>query len=207
MLAGPSGQKNQKEKNMADGKKVYVLGDCRYLKPGYFEVIDAELKGLQVSPRFDDAINAHAVLICLDRAKRAGIAVPDYYITTKNIRKLPALVYAMNPYTCDRKIVTKKNKIKAMRTLTRNYMYPVCVQKIDGPLKEIIGVCGLTTARKYQKLVKKIWQIFNVPLVKLIIMGGKKIKLSAIDPIEIFELGKDELKLLKKIKGADLWEI
>lgn len=193
---------------MAAGKKVYVLGDCRYLKPGYFEVFDAELKGLQVSPRFDDAINAHAVLICLDRAKRAGIPIPDYYITVRDIKKFPALVYAMNPYTCDHKFVTKKNKTRAMRALTRNYTYPVCVQEIDGLLKEIIGVCGLTVERKYQKLVKKIWQIFNVPLVKLIIMNdGKKIKLSAIDPVEIFELGKNELKLLKKIKGADLWEL
>lgn len=193
---------------MADRKKVYVLGDCRYLKPGYFEVVDAELNGLNVSPSFDDAINAHAVLICLDRAKRAGIAVPDYYVTTRNIKEFPALVYAMNPYTCNRKIVTKNNKARTMRALTRNYMYPVCVQKIYGSIKEVMGVCGLTTERKYQKLVEKIWQIFNVPLVKIIIMTGRKgTKLSAIDPVEIFELSKDELKLLKKIKGADLWEL
>ncbi len=189
--------------NGTESAFVNLAGDYRYLKQGYFESVDAEVRGMKVYPTPEEAVNAYIVPICLERAKRNGIPIPDYAITREEI-KPPALVYPINPFMSKFSVVQKSGSIKRIvKSMTRNNTYPICVQKLDGTLREFSCILGETTQDEFASLAKKIWDLFHLPLCRVRVISNAKIKLSAIEPLELHELKRAELKLLRK---ANAWQ-
>jgi len=182
---------------------VNLAGDYRYLKQGYFESVDAEVRGIKVYPTPEEALNAYLVPICLERAKRNGIPVPEYTVTREEIRP-PAIVYPINPFMSKYSVVQKSGSIKRIvKSMTRNYTYPICVQKLDGTIREFSCILGQTTQPEFAELAKKIWDLFHLPLCRVRVIVNTNVKLSAIEPLELQELKRAELKLLKK---ANAWQ-
>ncbi|MDZ7707910.1 MAG: RimK-like ATPgrasp N-terminal domain-containing protein [Trueperaceae bacterium] len=84
----------------ADGVDALNLhGDYTYLSSGYYASLDAELAGERMLPTPEDALDAYVVPIAADKARRAGIAVPDVTLVTDRFPAPPFVAWPVNPFS------------------------------------------------------------------------------------------------------------
>ncbi|KQM11875.1 hypothetical protein AOA80_05975 [Methanomassiliicoccales archaeon RumEn M1] len=103
-------------------------------------------------------------------------------------------------------VVHKAGHVKRIaRSMTRNFKYAMCVQRIDegAAVREYKCVMGSTTSEHLDDMAAKVWDLFHLPLCKLRIIEDGRLMLSAIEPLQLQDLGSRELKLLRK---ANEWQ-
>ncbi len=185
---------------------VNILGDYRYMSEGYYGSVEAEVQDVRVYPTTKESLDAYVVPLCMNLAKKAGIDVPEYYITN-DLFEPPAIVYPINPFMKKHSVVYKAGHVKRIaKSMTRNYKYAICVQKIteDVAIREYKCIMGRTTCEDLTDMAIKIWNTFHLPICNIRVIEDGEIMLSAIEPLELQELGPKELKLLRK---ANEWQI
>lgn len=185
---------------------VNIAGDYRYLSEGHYESIEAEIQGIPVYPRVKEALDAYVVPLCMERAKRAGLPVPEYYISN-GFFEPPAIIYPINPFMRRHSVVYKEGHVKTIsKSLTRNYKYPILVQKIreDASIREFKCILGTTTTDEFEMIADRIWNLFHLPICKVRVIEDGEVMLSAIEPLPLHQLKSKELKLLRK---ANEWQI
>ncbi len=185
---------------------VNILGDYRYMSEGHYGSVEAEIAGVKVYPTIKESLDAYVVPLCMERAKAAGIKVPDYYISNGYFEP-PAIVYPINPFMKKHSVVYKAGHVKRIsKSMTRNYKYAICVQKIseDVAVREYKCVMGNTTCDELSTMAAQVWDLFHLPICSLRVIENGEIMLSAIEPLPLHELGSKELKLLRK---ANEWQI
>lgn len=183
-----------------------ILGDYRFMSEGHYGSVEAEIAGVKVYPTIKESLDAYVVPLCMERAKIAGIPVPDYYITNDYFQP-PAIVYPINPFMKKHSVVYKAGHVKRIaKSMTRNFKYAMCVQKIaeDVAIREYKCVLGTTTCDELEDLAARVWELFHLPICTLRIIENGHLMLSAIEPLPLHELGSKELKLLRK---ANEWQI
>ncbi len=183
-----------------------ILGDYRYLSEGHYGSLEAEISGVRVYPTIKEALDAYVVPLCMQRAEAAGIPVPEYYITNDTFEP-PCIVYPINPFMKKHSVVYKAGHVKRIaRSMTRNFKYAMCVQRIDddAAIREYKCVLGTTTCEEISGISSRVWELFHLPICKLRIIEDGKLMLSSIEPLQLQELGSRELKLLRK---ANEWQI
>jgi hypothetical protein len=186
-----------------------ILGDYRYLSEGHYSSVEAEISGVRVYPRVKEALDAYIVPLCLQRAEAAGIPVPEYYITN-DVFEPPCIVYPINPFMKRHSVVHKAGHVKRIaRSMTRNFKYAMCVQRIDegAAVREYKCVMGSTTSEHLDDMAAKVWDLFHLPLCKLRIIEDGRLMLSAIEPLQLQDLGSRELKLLRKANEWQRWPV
>jgi hypothetical protein len=185
---------------------VNILGDYRYMSEGHYGSVEAEIAGVKVYPTIKESLDAYIVPLCMERARVANIPIPDHYISN-DIFEPPCIVYPINPFMKKHSVVYKAGHVKRIaKSMTRNFKYAICVQKIteDVAIREYKCVMGTTTCDEVQDIASKVWELFHLPICNLRVIEDGKIMLSAIEPLPLHELGPKELKLLRK---ANEWQI
>ncbi len=185
---------------------VNILGDYRYMSEGHYGSVEAEVQGIPVYPTVKESLDAYVVPLCLERCKEAGITVPDYYISNDYFEP-PAIVYPINPFMKKHSVVLKAGHVKRIaKSMTRNFKYAICVEKIadDANIREYKCVMGTTTCKELDEMAARVWEQFHLPICNLRVIEDGVIALSAIEALELHELGSKELKLLRK---ANEWQI
>ncbi|MDH7508777.1 MAG: RimK-like ATPgrasp N-terminal domain-containing protein [Methanomassiliicoccales archaeon] len=185
---------------------VNIAGDYRYLSEGHYESVEAEVQEIPVYPRVKEALDAYVVPLCMERAKRAGIPVPEYYISN-GFFEPPAIIYPINPFMRRHSVVYKEGHVKTIgKSLTRNYKYPILVQRIreDASIREFKCILGTTTTDEFETIANQIWNLFHLPICKVRVIEDGEVLLSAIEPLPLHQLKSKELKLLRK---ANEWQI
>ncbi|MBM4236958.1 MAG: hypothetical protein FJ151_00545, partial [Euryarchaeota archaeon] len=104
-------------------------------------------------------------------------------------------------------VVYKVGHVKTIgKSLTRNYKYPILVQRLkeEASIREFKCIVGTTPVDEFQSLAENIWNLFHLPICKVRVIEDGEVMLSAVEPLPLHQLRSKELKLLRK---ANEWQI
>jgi len=162
-----------------------LSGDYEYMTAGYYACQDAELAGEDVLPTCADALDAYVVPIALEKAAKAGLAVPDWILTHEYF-PVPAVCYGVNPFSRRHEVVRDESARRAVaRRLTGNFRYSMCCQLIT-PATEVLEfrlVNGRTESAEFAGWADRVFSIFRVPLATVRLLRGARLELSAIETL------------------------
>lgn len=169
------------------GDVLNVSHDYRYQKMGYYVSMHAEMCGSRVTPRCSDILDTHRNPLLMIRAARAGIPCLPYTLVSKYERNmgLPALCFAVNPYTCNSvtQVKSESKMLRTLKSLSMNNRYPVSVQPLVGEVIEAVQAFGETDVPEAKGIARKFYDEFRIPIGKLIlqIVDGEA-RLSHFEP-------------------------
>lgn len=159
-------------------------GDYEYLGEGYYAL--QEYEHAADDPQFTcaDALDAYVVPIALERARRAGIPTPAWYLTNEYFEP-PALLYGVNPFARTYLRVDDPDAAyAAARRMSRNGKFVICCQELppDARLVEFDVVFGETPDAAYAAWAADLYQVFRLPLIRVrLIESAAGATLSALE--------------------------
>ena len=179
--------------------------DYRYLKTGYYVSMHAEVLGNQVIPSTESIIDASRTPILLLKASKAGIPTLPYLMTS-SVKQIttqfafPVVVFAVNPFSYEGyKIAANRSALyRAVKSLSMNYKFAVCVQPLKGEMvsfKSIFGKCEYTG--EVAGISGKVYETFKIPICKLHVQTiGGKAYLCGLQPLRIEEIFPSDLEMV-----------
>jgi len=178
--------------------------DYRYMKTAYYVSMHAEVLGNPVIPSTESIIDASRTPILLLKASKAGIPTLPYLMTSsvKQITSqfaFPVAVFAVNPFSYEgyKTAGNRSALYKAVKSLSMNYKFAVCVQPLKGEMisfKSIFGKCEHTAA-EVAKISEKIYETFKIPMCKLHVQTIEgKAYLCGLQPLRIEEIFPSDLE-------------
>lgn len=183
-----------------------LTGDYAYLSSGYYVSLDAELSDVEVMPTTTEALDAYVVAIAMQKARAAGIAVPDHDIVTDRFPPPPLLAYPLNPFSLHGELVLDPETLEARRKgLTYTGKYAVLVQRlpVDHRIDVVRVLLGRTLVAEYEDFASRVFAAFPVPLMKVrVVVTPKAYLFSAIEPLPFAELLEEERATLE---GLGTW--
>ncbi|MFH2036651.1 MAG: RimK-like ATPgrasp N-terminal domain-containing protein [Candidatus Zixiibacteriota bacterium] len=184
------------------GTFVNLAGNYDYLSKGYYLSMDYENNGHNIRPLCKEMIDAYVPPLFLEKAKLAGILVPEFYISNGYIEP-PVIIDPINPFTLRGRVVLKSRRAKSIaKSLTRNFTYAICCQEVPegSKIAYFHSVLGWSVQPRFRQLSKIVWEIFNIPLakVRVICISTNKFLLSDISPLFIEDLRTREIKYIEE---------
>ena len=184
------------------GGLVNLAGNYDYLSDGYYLSQDYEIGGFSIRPSCKEMLDAYVPPLFLEKAKLAGVPVPEFYISNGYFEP-PVIVDPINPFTLKGRVVLKSGRVKSIaKSLTRNFTYAVCCQEIPegGKVVYFRSILGWTVQPRFRELSRIVWEVFGVPLAKVRVMRTKsnQFLLSDISPLFMEDLGVHEAGYLKE---------
>jgi hypothetical protein len=177
--------------------------DYRYLKTGYYVSMHAEVLGNPVIPSTESIIDASRTPILLLKASKAGIPTLPYLMTS-SVKQIisqfafPVVVFAVNPFSYEgyKAAGNRSALYRAVKSLSMNYKFAVCVQPLKGEMvsfKSIFGKCEQKA--EVAKISQKIYETFKIPMCKLHVQTiGGKAYLCGLQPLRIEEVFASDLE-------------
>jgi len=185
-----------------EGKYVNLAGNYDYLSLAYYVSQDRELSGDDIAPKCKDMLDAYVPPLFLEKARAAGVPVPECYISNGYFEP-PAIVDPINPFTLKGRVVLKAGRAKSIaKSLTRNFTYAICCQELPAGssiayFRSVLGWCAQATYIEQSRLV---WDVFKIPLaqVRVIKLENGDTLLSDISPLFFEDLRPRELRHIKE---------
>ena len=171
--------------------------DYRYMKTAYYVSMHAEVLGNPVIPSTESIIDASRTPILLLKASKAGIPTLPYLMTS-SVKQIisqfafPVVVFAVNPFSYEGyRIAGNRSALyRAVKSLSMNYKFAVCVQPLKGEMlsfKSIFGKCEQTA--EVAKISEKTYETFKIPMCKLHVQTIEgKAYLCGLQPVRIEEI-------------------
>ncbi len=182
-----------------------VAGDYSYLTRGYYASLDSELAGKTVIPTTTEALDAYVTAIAMEKARLAGVPVPEYEIVTDRFPDPPMLAYPLNPFSAKGELLLDAAAVESRRKgLTYTGKYAVLAQRLpaDYRVDVVKLVLGTTGVPEYQAFGAKVFEVFRLPLMRVrVIVTPKEYLLSAIEPLPFKELD-DEGRAVVEAMGT-----
>ena len=187
---------------------VNLTGHYDYLEVGYYASQELEMNGKVVHPTCKEILDSSVVPVFLERARKEGLPVPDYYITNEYFEP-PVIVDSINPFMTRQSIVLKSgHQERVAKSLTRNYTYAICCQILPAGAKigEFRSVLGWCAKSRYLPMAQEVWRIFRMPLalVRVIILEDGSMMLSRLQELPFEKLSSSEIR---HIEGKIQWQI
>ncbi len=140
----------------------------------------------------------------MEKAKLAGLAVPDYEIVTDKLLPPPIMAYPINPFMDEGALVADPDTVEKQRkALTMTGKYAVICQKLEGDYRIDVArvVMGRCLTREYESFAQRVFEVFRLPLMRVrVIVSAKEYQLSAIEPLPYEGLTLNEKKLLNGLE-------
>lgn len=147
--------------------------DYRYLRMGYYVSAHAETFGVDVTPNCAEIMDAYRNPLLIEKARRNGLPTNGYRLVTRSNWNLdtPAMLLAVNPFTNNSmKIVRSSSKLAGMiKKMSMDARFPVSLHPVKGEVLEIVQMLGESTNSETSGFTRKFFEIFNIPICKLII--------------------------------------
>ena len=180
-------------RDLKSGQYINLNGNYDYLGAGYYLSQDYELAGLGIRPTCKEMLDGYIPPLFLEKARLAGIPVPEYYISNGYFEP-PVIVDPVNPFTLKGKVVLRSGRARSIaKSLTRNYTYAVCCQQLpeDARIVYFQSVLGWSVKPRFRELSRHVWDAFGIPLatVRLIRTASDQLLLSDISPLFLEDLG------------------
>ena len=112
-------------------------------------------------------------------------------------------VFAVNPFIYNG-CKTARNKsalYRAMKSLSMNYKFAVCVQPLEGEMVSVKSFFGTSEQedKDVQSISKRVYAVFKIPVCKLHIQKmEEKAYLCGLQPLRKDELFPSDLKQISK---------
>ena len=185
-----------------DDSFVNMAGRYEYLELPYYVSQDYENDRLPIRPSCKQMLAAYVVPLFLERARLAGLDVPEYYITNGYF-EAPSIVDSINPFMSRSRTVLKMSQQKSVaKSITRNFTYAACVQEIppEAKIEHFRAVLGWSVVPRYRDAAEKIWKVFSIPLARVRVLHtyDGRLLLSKISPLVYKDLKQRELEHLEK---------
>ncbi len=181
---------------------INLAGIYDYLSDGYYLSQDYEHTDRRIKPTCKDMLDAYVPPLCLEKAKQAGIPIPEYYVSNGYFEP-PVIVDPVNPFTLKGKLVRGSGRARSTgKSLTRNYTYAICCQELPEGAKLVYfqSVLGWSVKPAYRPIARQVWDVFSIPLarVRLIHTRTGEYLLSDIAPLSIEDLSGRATKYLEE---------
>ena len=182
---------------------VNLAGDYDYLESAYYLSQDHENASETIYPTNKEMLDAYVTPIFLVKARRAGLNVPEHYISNGYFEP-PVVIDPINPFMIRSRVVTKPSSRQESiaKSMTRNFTYAICCQDMPAGAKVTFfrAVLGWSSAKEYRDLAEAVWQHFHVPLARVRVMllpDGRRL-LSDISQLPFDKLTRSELKRVEE---------
>lgn len=182
---------------------VNLTGNYRYLAAGYYASQELETAGERVHPTCQEILDGYLVPLFLEKARRAGLPTPEYYVTNDYFEP-PVIVDTLNPFMFRHCVVRQPgHQERVAKSLTRNYTYAICCQELppDCRIGSFRAVMGWCLPRRYRALAAAVWDVFHIPLavVRVMLCRDGDVRLSALSPLPFDDLHARERAHLDKV--------
>jgi hypothetical protein len=179
-----------------------LAGDYGYMSTGYYASLDAELAGDTVLPTTAEALDAYVVPIAMEKARLAGIAIPEYELVTERFPPAPFMAYPLNPFSLRGELVLDGESLEKRRKgLTYTGKYAVLCQLLppDYRIDVVRCVLGKSLISEYAEFSRAVFHEFRLPLARMrVIVAFDAFLLSALEPLPYSELTLREKALLQE---------
>lgn len=192
---------------------INLCGDYRFLRAGYWALVDAELNGVASNPSPMQAVTAQNAAACLLVARHAGIETVDWKVAkTPQDIDLPALLVPCSGLTdATYEVKSARSRAPQWRSATQNGTRTALSVRLGGDLRWMRMIVGVTAHENYA-LAWDVWRTFGVPLATIwyIETGdpdgptGSRPLFLGLDPLPLHELTERELRLFEEISQRPL---
>ena len=189
--------------------KDYIINlnnDYRYLKTGYYVSMHAEVLGNSVIPTSENIIDANRTPILLLKASKAGIPTMPHIVTSSINQMMttfdfPVAVFAVNPFSYDGFKVAKNRSAlyRAVRSLSMNYKFAVCVEPVKGTMSTIKSIFGECEATEFRDISRSVYYAFKIPICKLHVQRvDNTAHLCGLQPVRKEEITPSDLNIISE---------
>ncbi|MHB8634753.1 MAG: hypothetical protein ACYDBQ_12465 [Thermoplasmatota archaeon] len=183
---------------------INLCGDYRFLRAGYWALVDAELNGFASSPTPVQAVTAQNAAACLLVARHAGIDTVEWQVARRpQDVEPPSLLVPVSGLT-ERCYEVKSTRSRASqwRSATQNGTRAALAVRMGGELRSLRMIVGVTAHENFH-LAWDVWRTFGVPLAEIWYLErddspGKPLFLG-LDPLPLHELSERELRLFEEV--------
>jgi hypothetical protein len=178
-----------------------LCGDYRFLRAGYWALVDAELNGVESRPTPLQAATAQNAAASLLVAQRNGIRCVDWKLarTARDVEPPCLLVPVAGLTDTCYQVNSPRSAETQWRSATQNGTRTALAVKLDGPLRSQRMIAGVTGHTDFQ-LAWHVWQAFGIPLANIWFVeaeGGNRFL--GLDPLPLHELTERELRLFEEV--------
>lgn len=188
---------------------INLCGDYRFLRGGYWALVDAELNGVSSRPTPLEAATAQNAAACLLAVKQAGIPTVPWKVARRPEDVVPPCLLVPVAGLTDRTFEVQKERSaeSQWRRATQNGTRAVlAVDLSPGPLRSLKMFLGTTAHDNYQ-LAWDLWVALGLPLATVWFVEagdpdgdeGSRPLFLGVDPLPLHELTERELRLLEEV--------
>ena len=200
---------------------INLCGDYRFLRAGYWALVDAELNGIASSPSPMQAVTAQNAAACLLVARHAGIETVSWKVarTPQDVEPPCLLVPCSGLTDAHYEVKSARSRAAQWRSATQNGTRAALAVKLDGDLRSMRMIVGVTSHENYQ-LAWDVWRTFGVPLATIWYLetgdpdgpgdpatgrpAGSRPLFLGLDPLPLHEVSERELRLYGEISQRPL---
>ena len=198
---------------------INLGGDYRFLRAGYWALVDAELNGVESSPTPIQAVTAQNAAACLLVARHNGIETVEWKVARRpEDVDLPSLLVPVAGLTeKSYEVKSARSRTHQWRSATQNGTRAALAVKLDGELRSMRMIVGVTAHEDYH-LAWDVWRTFGIPVCEIWFLetqpeakpadsgadtaaepaGAKRLFLG-MDPLPLHELTERELRLYEEV--------
>ncbi|MHB1260517.1 MAG: hypothetical protein ACYC2H_02250 [Thermoplasmatota archaeon] len=213
-------QSPQAEQALRRRPFINLCGDYRFLRAGYWALVDAELNGIASNPSPMQAVTAQNAAACLLVARHAGIETVEWKVarTPQDIEPPSLLVPCSGMTDAHYEVKSARSRAAQWRSATQNGTRAALAVKLNGDLRSMRMIVGVTSHDNYQ-LAWDVWRTFGVPLATIWYLEtgdpdgigpdgngvtGSKPLFLGLDPLPLHEVSERELRLYEEISQRPL---
>lgn len=192
---------------------INLCGDYRFLRAGYWALVDAELNGIASSPSPMQAVTAQNAAACLLVARHAGIETVEWKVarSAKDVEPPCLLVPCSGMTDTTYEAKSTRSRAAQWRSATQNGTRTALAVKLNGELRSMRMIVGVTANDNYD-LAWAVWRTFGVPLATIWSVevkdpaapSGTRDLFLGLDPLPLHQLTERELRLYEEISQRPL---
>jgi hypothetical protein len=220
--AGPPWEAASPQAEQALRRRPFInlCGDYRFLRAGYWALVDAELNGIASNPSPMQAVTAQNAAACLLVARHAGIETVEWKVarTAQDVEPPSLLVPCSGMTDAHYEVKSARSRAAQWRSATQNGTRAALAVKLTGDLRSMRMIVGVT-AHEHYALAWNVWRTFGVPLATIWYVearqpdvpegapgapGASRPLFLGLDPLPLHELTERELRLYEEISQRPL---
>lgn len=185
---------------------INLCGDYRWLRAGYWALVDAELNNVTSRPSPVEAVTAQNATAALWVAGQRGIPCVSWSVArSAQDVPVPGLLVPVAGLTGASYVVRTGRSLRTQwRRATQNGTRPALAVRLDGRLRSLKAIMGLTTSDHYT-LAWQVWQMFGLPLATVWFLepdptsDPPQALFLGLDPLPLTDLTQRDLALLEEV--------
>lgn len=180
---------------------INLSGDYRFLRGGYWALVDAELNGFESRPSPMQAVTAQNGAAALLVAQRAGIPCATWKVAKRPEDVVPPCVLVPNAGHTDTyyHVNSARSAASQWRSATQNGTRAALQVDKLGVLRSMKQMVGTTISDQYQ-LAWQVWQAFGLPLTTIWYLDTPDgAKFVSLDPLPLHDLTDRELRIFEEV--------